>query len=86
MSITWCPLLLDRSWIPGSQHDVNNCGLQSLRRAIVAFMAHYHEERNHQGLDNALIRAGPVLAANDSVIQRRPRLGGMLNYYDGAAA
>ena len=61
-------------------------GHASLRRAIVASMAHYHEERNHQGLDNALIRAGPVLAAKDSVIQRRQRLGGLLNYYHRAAA
>src|SRR5258706_12870245 len=56
-------------------------GQASLRRAITEFMAHYHEERNHQGLHNTLIRADPVVAANDAVIQRRQRLGGMLNYY-----
>jgi transposase InsO family protein len=54
-------------------------GQASLRRTITEFMAHYHEERNHQGLDNNLIRADPALAANDAVIQRRQRLGGMLN-------
>ena len=31
-------------------------GQASLRRAIGEFMAHYHEERNHQGLENRLIR------------------------------
>ena len=61
-------------------------GQASLRRAITEFMAHYHEERNHQVLDNTLIRADPVVAANDAVIQRRQRLGGMLNYYCRAVA
>ncbi len=30
-------------------------GEQSLRRAITEFVTHYHQERNHQGLDNRLI-------------------------------
>ena len=61
-------------------------GQALLRRAIAEFMAHYHEERNHQGLDNTLIRAEPVVTANNTVIHRRQRLGGMLNYYCRAAA
>ena len=28
----------------------------SLRRAIAEYMAHFHEERNHQGLGNRLIQ------------------------------
>ncbi len=28
----------------------------SLRRVVSEFMEHYHEERNHQGLGNRLIR------------------------------
>jgi hypothetical protein len=47
---------------------------------------HYHEERNHQGLDNALIRSAPVAAANDAFIHCRQRLGGMLNFYYRDAA
>src|SRR6516225_4566212 len=31
------------------------CGEASLRRAVREFVAHYHEERNHQGLGNVLI-------------------------------
>jgi len=61
-------------------------GQASLRRAIGEYMAHHHEERNHQGLDNTLIRADPADAANDAVIQRRQRLGGMLNFYYRQAA
>jgi transposase InsO family protein len=30
-------------------------GERSLRRAVTEFVRHYHEERNHQGLDNQLI-------------------------------
>lgn len=53
-------------------------GRASLRRAITEYMAHYHEERNHQGIENRLILGTTVIAANDEVIHRRTRLGGML--------
>jgi hypothetical protein len=49
-------------------------------------MAHYHGERNHQGLDNRLIQPEPAHLANTGAVQRRERLGGMLNYYHRAAA
>ena len=61
-------------------------GQASLRRAIGDYMAHYHEERNHQGLENRLIRPAPRYAENAAFIQHRRRLGGMLNYYYRAAA
>jgi hypothetical protein len=61
-------------------------GQASLRRAIVEYMRHFHEERNHQGLENRLIRERSVVAANDAVIHRRTRLGGMLSYYHRVAA
>jgi hypothetical protein len=45
---------------------------------------HYHEERNHQGLDNRLISS---LTMIDPIgrVRRRPRLGGLLNFYERAA-
>jgi putative transposase len=61
-------------------------GQASLRRAIGEYMAHYHEERNHQGLENKLIRPQHRHAADAALVQRRTRLGGMLNYYYRAAA
>ena len=61
-------------------------GQESVRRAIGEYMAHYHEERNHQGLENRLIRGTPGVAATEGTIHRRSRLGGMLNYYYRAAA
>ena len=56
-------------------------GEASLRRAVAEYMAHYHAERNHQGLNNRLIRRTRTVAAHDGVVHRRPRLGGMLNFY-----
>src|ERR1700682_4976218 len=51
-----------------------------LRRTIAEYVEHYHRERNHQGIENELIARAP---ATDHVgrIRRRPRLGGLLNYY-----
>jgi putative transposase len=56
-----------------------------LRKAVKEFIAHYHGERNHQGIGNLLIFADPDLAGHHGPIQCRSRLGGMLNYYDRAA-
>jgi len=61
-------------------------GQASLRRAITQYMSHYHEERNHQGLENRLLR--PLRAAGEPLarVNRRQRLGGMLSYYYREAA
>src|SRR5438034_8921628 len=61
-------------------------GEESLRTATHNFVAHYHTERNHQGLANRLISPAAGLLGNTGVVQRRQRLGGMLNYYYRAAA
>jgi len=61
-------------------------GENSVRKATAEFMAHYHSERNHQGLDNALIRPEPEYAGGDGEVHRRERLGGLLNYYYCKAA
>ena len=61
-------------------------GESSLRTAIQNFAAHYHKERNHQGLSNRLIQPESDHLKNTGAIQRRQRLGGMLNYYYRTAA
>jgi putative transposase len=61
-------------------------GEESLRTAIRNFVAHYHSERNHQGLANRLIVPEAGHLGNTGTIQRRQRLGGMLNYYYRTAA
>ena len=62
-------------------------GEASLRRAIKEHMAHYHDERNHQGMNNLRLN----VAANDDAyrngtLSKRARLGGILNYYYREAA
>ena len=61
-------------------------GEQSLRTAMYNFVVHYHTERNHQGLGNRLISPEAGHLGNAGLVQRRQRLGGMLNYYYRAAA
>jgi putative transposase len=61
-------------------------GESSLRTAVQNFVAHYHSERNHQGLDNRIIQPETGHATNTGAIHRRERLGGTLNYYYRAAA
>jgi transposase InsO family protein len=61
-------------------------GEGSLRRALHEFVAHYHHERNHQGLGNRLIIEQASGVGSSGRIQCRQRLGGMLNYYYRQAA
>ena len=56
-------------------------GEESLRTAIQNFVAHYHSERNHQGLANQLISPDAGHLGSAGEVQSRQRLGGMLNYY-----
>ena len=60
-------------------------GQASLRRAIGEYMAHYHEERNHQGLENKLIEAS-FAPGEAGELKCRERLGGLLRYYHRKAA
>ena len=55
-------------------------GEHSLRNAIREFVAHYHFERNHQGLGNRLIISSYATLAKTGTVQTSRRLGGMLNY------
>jgi hypothetical protein len=46
-------------------------GAASLQHAVRQFMAHYHTERNHQGLENRLPQPAPVTALPHHPVQRR---------------
>jgi len=59
-------------------------GERHFRRAVTEYVEHYHLERNHQGLDNQLI-AGAAMSDAAGRVRRRPRLGGLLNFYERAA-
>ena len=59
---------------------------QSLRRAVAEFIHHYHGERNHQGLGNALLEAEECVGSPHGKVRCRKRLGGLLSYYHRDAA
>jgi transposase InsO family protein len=59
-------------------------GERHFRHALKEFVEHYHRERNHQGLNNRLIAGTPTIEIT-SRVRRRPRLGGLLNFYERAA-
>jgi len=61
-------------------------GQASLRRAVRQFIEHYHQERNHQGLGNRLIRLPRAKIRDNGRVRSHARLGGMLNFYYREAA
>jgi len=78
------------SWFPSghrrrpfSPEDIAEDEIVGAVVTVTEFVAHYHLERNHQGLDNTLIDSASTISGGH--IQRQPRLGGLLNYYRRAA-
>jgi len=61
-------------------------GESSLRRALSEFDLHYHAERNHQGLENKIIRPEFDEFPSEGPLHCRERLGGLLRYYFREAA
>ena len=61
-------------------------GQRSLSNAVNEYLAHYHAERNHQGLRNSLIEGSEEVDSTVGEIECRERLGGMLKYYHRRAA
>ncbi len=55
-------------------------GERSLRRTVNEYLAHYHAERNHQGLGNRLLDPTHVAGPTDDPIQHRGHLGGMVSF------
>ena len=53
-------------------------GENSLRNAVREFLSHYHQERNHQGLENKVIDPAEIVGPIAGEIKCRDRLGGML--------
>ena len=66
---------------------VTPLGERHLRQLLSEYLIHFHQERNHQGLDNRIIE--PLAAKANSgkgIVRRRERLAGVLNYYFRDAA
>jgi hypothetical protein len=58
----------------------------SLQHAATQYLTHYHGERNHQGLEDRLLKPYRTVGEVHAPVKRRERLGGMLNYYHREAA
>jgi hypothetical protein len=61
-------------------------GEASLRRTVREFLAHYHQERNHQGLENKILEPGQEAGRREGRLACRQRLNGLLRYYYRRAA
>jgi hypothetical protein len=61
-------------------------GERHLRAVVSDYVVHYHEERNHQGLDNHLTALRVEATTTFGAVERRQRVGGVLNYYYREAA
>jgi len=59
-------------------------GQASLDRAIVEFVAHYHDERSHQGIGNEIVSGATPQRIGQ--IEVKERLGELLNHYHRRAA
>ena len=73
-----------RSIKPECLAQVIPIGEAPLRRAVREYVAHYHGERNHQGIGNRLIDSS-VDSRRSGRIDCRERLGGLLRFYQRAA-
>jgi putative transposase len=60
-------------------------GEQALRNAVNQYLAHYHNDRCHQGLDNELIVPLDRPPDMNAKIETIERLGGLLRSYRRAA-
>jgi transposase InsO family protein len=59
----------------------------SLSQILTEYVAHYHQERPHQGKGNMVLLPSPDQApARQGPLQCRERLGGLLKYYARDAA
>jgi transposase InsO family protein len=61
-------------------------GEDSLQHVIREYLAHYHAERNHQGIDNVIPFPDPRLGRQEGPVVKVERLAGLLNFYHRPAA
>ena len=62
-------------------------GERSLRHVLKEYAAHYHFERNHQGIGNNLVFPQPAHEkGSERTIECRERLGGLLKFYHRLSA
>ncbi len=59
-------------------------GQESLDQAISEYVAHYHDERSHQGIGNEMISGAK--SQGEGFVATREQVGGLLKYYHRQAA
>jgi putative transposase len=57
-----------------------------LRKVVDEFVAHYHAERNHQGLGNVIPFPSATSHGLRGPVRRHERIGGLLKFYHRTAA
>jgi transposase InsO family protein len=61
-------------------------GEDALRHVIREYLAHYHAERNHQGIGNVIPFPDGRLVEQDGAVVKAERLRGLRNFYHREAA
>jgi putative transposase len=61
-------------------------GEMSLRHVLKEYLAHYHSERNHQGIGNVIPFPDERVGMTEGEVGKSERLGGLLNFYHRDAA
>ncbi len=61
-------------------------GKKALKYTLYEYVSHFHQERNHQGLNNAIPFPAAEVGNVSGKIKTRERLGGLLKYYYRQAA
>jgi putative transposase len=56
-------------------------GEDYLRHVIREYLAHYHAERNHQGIENVIPFPDNRIGFQKGTVVKTERLGGLLNFY-----
>ncbi len=65
---------------------LDRLGVRHLRTVLCEYLEHYHTERNHQGIENRLIKQPGNVVVVEKPVRKRERLRGMLNFYYREAA
>jgi len=61
-------------------------GKKALSHSLKEYIAHFHKERNHQGLDNTIPFPSEIVGNVSGKIRKKERLGGLPKYYYRQAA
>jgi hypothetical protein len=74
--VVWAPSRSAASKLSECLDRIVPLGESHLRGSVREFVQQYRFERNHQGLENALIKAAASPANTNGRVERRERLGG----------